>query len=347
MNAIPLISVIIPVYNAEKYLVDCLNSIQNQTFELFEVLIINDGSTDSTIEIIESYTNGDNRFKCKSIENCGPSNARNIGIDSSVGKYIMFVDADDWLESNTLKDSYYFAESDNLEIVFFSWNKLKNGIIFKDNNLELNASLIVKNDINSLRTRCIGFSDEKNMDPTKTDLFNAPWAKLYVSKLIKENAIKYVERKKVGMEDVLFNIEVFQKTQRVGYLNKYMYNYRLDNPNSLTKIDTENLFLKFQNLFEAIDCVKIDKKQQKALNYRISFTIINVLLSITSVNNRLSKSAKIKSIQFLLSNQKLRTALSKISLKPLPIHWKLFFFLAKFKQATLLYLMMMVIRKIR
>jgi hypothetical protein len=126
-----------------------------------------------------------------------------------------------------------------------------------------------------------------------------------------------------------------------------MYYYRLDNPNSLTKIDTANLFLKFENLFEAITRINLNEKQQKALNHRISFTTINVLLSTTSASNRLSRSEKIKSINLLLSNKKIKTALKKLSLKPLKIHWKLFFFLVKFKQATLLYLIMIVIRKIK
>jgi glycosyltransferase EpsH len=347
MNESPQISVIIPVYNAEKYLAECLDSIQNQTFKLFEVLIINDGSNDSTLKIITSYTNRDDRFKCKSIENSGPSNARNIGIDSSNGKYIMFVDSDDWLHKKTLEQSFDFAESNNLEIVFFSWNKVMKDTIFRDTTLELNSSLIQENDLFNLRTRCIGFTDEKTMDPTKTDLYNTPWAKLYTSSLIKDNDIKYVERKKVGMEDVLFNIEVFQKTKRIGYLNEYMYYYRLDNPNSLTKIDTANLFLKFENLFEAITRMNLNEKQQKALNHRISFTTINVLLSTTSSSNGLSRSEQIKSINLLLSNKKIKTALKKLSLKPLKIHWKLFFFLVKFKQATLLYLIMIVIRKIK
>ena len=100
------ISVIIPVYNAEQYLEECLNSIRNQTYKELEVILVDDGSTDNSGKICDKYTKVDNRFRVLHINNSGPSYARNIGLKEAQGEYITFVDADDWLATNTLELCY-------------------------------------------------------------------------------------------------------------------------------------------------------------------------------------------------------------------------------------------------
>ena len=99
----PLISIIIPAYNAEVYLKECLESIKNQSYSNFEVLIVDDGSLDNTSKISKQYEKEDNRFKYLYQDNAGPSVARNTGIKQSKGEYIWFVDADDWIEKDSLQ----------------------------------------------------------------------------------------------------------------------------------------------------------------------------------------------------------------------------------------------------
>src|ERR1022692_2291998 len=95
-NNLPLISVVIPVYNAEKYIREALNSVLNQTFSDFECVIVNDGSTDNSLKIIEEFAANDNRFKCLSIQNTGCGNIpRNIAINNSIGELVLYLDADD------------------------------------------------------------------------------------------------------------------------------------------------------------------------------------------------------------------------------------------------------------
>ena len=102
----PQISVVLPVYNVEEYLRQCLDSLANQTFEDFEVICVNDGSGDSSLSILEEYASEDERFKIISQENKGLSGARNTGMDHIKGKYTIFVDSDDWLELNALEKLY-------------------------------------------------------------------------------------------------------------------------------------------------------------------------------------------------------------------------------------------------
>lgn len=114
----PVFSIIIPVYNAEKYLRDCLNSILNQTFDDFEVILINDGSQDSSAMICESYSRQDSRVRTITISNNGVSHARNVGLAEAKGRYITFIDSDDWIEPDTLRAYFQaFSEDDSIDAV--------------------------------------------------------------------------------------------------------------------------------------------------------------------------------------------------------------------------------------
>lgn len=113
-----MISIIIPVYNIEKYIEKCLDSILDQTYEDFEVIIVDDGSTDSSGQICDSYARTDNRIKVIHIKNGGASKARNIGIEYSSGDWITFVDGDDYIESTMLAELHKELCEKNLDVVF-------------------------------------------------------------------------------------------------------------------------------------------------------------------------------------------------------------------------------------
>lgn len=108
---IPLLSIIIPAYNAELYLKNTIDSVLCQSFQNFDIVIINDGSTDNTLEIIKAASKNDSRIKYKTIPNSGVSNARNEGLKSAKSKYVLFLDADDLLSTNFLQDRITFLEA--------------------------------------------------------------------------------------------------------------------------------------------------------------------------------------------------------------------------------------------
>ena len=113
------ISVVIPIFNTAPYLKECLDSVLNQTFTDFEVICVNDGSNDSSLEILKKYQQKDNRIKIINQENKGAGAARNVGIDHSRGEYILFLDSDDYLDKDTLNDCYEIAHSKSLDILLF------------------------------------------------------------------------------------------------------------------------------------------------------------------------------------------------------------------------------------
>jgi glycosyltransferase involved in cell wall biosynthesis len=116
----PLISIIVPIYNGEKYLSKCLDSILAQRFEDFELLLINDGSQDSSLSICRKYAQADKRISIYDIPNGGVSAARNVGIDNATGEWVMFIDSDDWVEEGLLETGLpYFNEYDMIDIATY------------------------------------------------------------------------------------------------------------------------------------------------------------------------------------------------------------------------------------
>jgi glycosyl transferase cpsJ(V) len=132
-----LISIIVPIYNVEKYLRQCLDSIQNQTYQNFECLLINDGSPDNSADICREYVEKDSRFKYFEKENGGLSDARNYGIRQSKGSYLTFVDSDDWLEHDALDRLYGALRKGNADISIGRFNCYDNSrcqYLFYDSN---------------------------------------------------------------------------------------------------------------------------------------------------------------------------------------------------------------------
>ena len=113
----PKVSIIVPIYNVEKYIHKCIDSILSQTFTDFELILVDDGSPDKCGEICEQYALKDNRIKVVHKENGGLSDARNAGIDVASGKYIYFIDSDDWISPNSIISLLNFAEDNQCEIV--------------------------------------------------------------------------------------------------------------------------------------------------------------------------------------------------------------------------------------
>ena len=115
------ISIIIPVYNVEDYLSQCLDSVLSQDFDDFEVICVNDGSTDNSLIILEKYAKLDSRIKIISQINGGLGSARNTGLKHANGEYVMFIDSDDYISEGSLKKIYYNAVSNNSDIVIFEF----------------------------------------------------------------------------------------------------------------------------------------------------------------------------------------------------------------------------------
>ncbi|MCR5636950.1 MAG: glycosyltransferase [Clostridiales bacterium] len=243
----PLISVIVPVYNAEKTLEYCIRSILEQTFEDFELLLIDDGSKDRSAEICDAFAEKDNRITVIRKENGGVSSARNTGIKNASGKYICFADSDDYISNKYLqalidaKNKY--SNSDNIWCGFqtvdgYDNPRINHTAIFDDN---VPVSVLSRDRIMTIH--------EKWLD-------SGPYCKLYSKSIIEDNNLLFPQDLSLG-EDLVFNFEYLDRTNgKIVIINQPLYNYVFCN-GSLSNRYYSNMFEIYKRINSVMhSCVK-------------------------------------------------------------------------------------------
>lgn len=211
----PEISVIIPVYNASRYLPECLESIMAQTFSDIEIICINDGSTDNSLQILQDFRLKDSRIKIIDQKNAGVSAARNAGIKGATGRYIGFVDSDDTVEKNFFETLFVKAQENNADIVF-SMGLSPSDTLAPE---KIYGKSAIRSEILPLFF--------------KMDIHNAIWNKLYTASIIKDENILFP----VGLthgEDAEFNIQFLAHAQTLLVIAYSGYHYR-ETPGSATR----------------------------------------------------------------------------------------------------------------
>lgn len=205
----PKISVIVPVYNVEKYLSKCLDSILFQDFEDYEVIIVNDGSTDNSEQVAKEYVEKHpEKFKLISQKNGGLGAARNTGIESASGEYFFFVDSDDTISRDALKTLYELATKRNADIILFDLG------IIDENGKNIGIAAGSKNE-----------NVEQNLKGNHSLFFDPPSAcnKFFKASLFKETGIRFPGR--VWYEDLRTIPKLYLKADNILYVNKPLYNY--------------------------------------------------------------------------------------------------------------------------
>lgn len=219
----PQVSIIIPIYNSARYLSACLQSVQNQTFTDFEVLCVNDGSTDNSAELIAQFCRQDARFKQINQKNQGQSVARNAGLEIAKGRYIYYVDSDDLMHSQLLEICVYFIEKHAAEFVCFRHHRFPEDTNPVEEKFKISeiAFELSANPVKSIWTK-------KSKNPFK--IKNFPW-----SKLVKKDFIGIL-RFEAGntVEDIPYTHQLFKNATNVVLLDAKLYFYR-DNMSSVSR----------------------------------------------------------------------------------------------------------------
>ncbi|MFC7062333.1 glycosyltransferase [Halobacillus seohaensis] len=344
MNSVhnPKVSIIVPIYNAELYLNKCLDSLVNQTFEDIEIICINDGSVDGSKEIMVEYSNRDNRIKICEQKNSGVSAARNNGIDVAKGKYVMFVDSDDWIDEKMCEITFNIAEEERADVVKTSYireykNKSLKKDIFHSDYFVLNHSQIMK----EIHRRLFGLLGNEMANPENADSIATVWNTLYRYDLISDK--KFIDINDIGtFEDGLFQIHALESCRRFVYINQPLYHYRKTNVNSITTQHKPELFDKWQNLFNIMeDYIKVNnlgREYTDALNNRICMSMIGLGLNeITAKSKTIIE--KSKRLRKILKTVRYQNAYNEFNFTYLPFKWKFFFGLCKYQLTTILVIM--------
>lgn len=246
-----MVTVIVPMYNVEKYICNCLDSIVNQTYKNLQIVIVDDGSPDKSGEIADKYASQDSRITVIHKKNQGLGLARNSGLEFAEGKYTIFVDSDDWLDLDHIESLVKVAEEKNVDVVIHSFktcdskgNRVKDYII---------KTGVFENVIDELLMPMLASSDSNAQDKT---LPIGAWCKLYKTEIIKNNKLRFINEKEFIAEDIFFNIDYLSCCQNGVAIEEYGYNYR-KNENSISnaynKQRSQRTFLFYEKLKERIN----------------------------------------------------------------------------------------------
>lgn len=346
-----LISIIVPVYNVETYLPDCLNSLVSQTYSNIEIICVNDGSTDNSLEILRKYVQIDNRIILIDQKNSGVSKARNTGILKANGTYIMFVDGDDWIEYSTCEFVIKKMKQTNADVILYPYIRENGKDSLNKNIFDLEEIIFDEQAVkNKLHRRFIGIEEQELSHPENADALCTVWGKLYKTEIIKEKNIQFIDLEKIGSyEDGMFNLYYFQYAHKAVYINKYFYHYRKTNAVSITSKYRVDLYKQWQRLFNMM--AKYIKENQlpqgymDALYNRIALSILGLGLNIMDSNYGAIK--KIKMIHEIIVSDRYEKAYRKLNYGYFPLHWKLFYKCARFKCASGVYALLRAINLMR
>ena len=249
-----LISIIVPIFNNEKYLNKCIDSLLDQSYQNIEIILVNDGSMDKSPKICDEYAKKDKRIRVIHKKNTGVSDSRNVGIENSKGIWITFVDSDDWVETNYCEYLHNIAVKNNsdMSLTFFP-NKVKENNIPKNNIVD---KIVTFNRVEAIKTMLY------------YKIVISSWNKMYKSNIIKNNNLKFNNNINFG-EGFEFVISYFINCNRIVIGKEKIYNYRVDNENSvMTKISKRLISdsIKSQDLIES-KVINIDKSINQACIY--------------------------------------------------------------------------------
>lgn len=291
-----LISIIIPVYNVEKYLRSCLDSIIEQSYKNIEVILINDGSTDSSAKICDEYALKDFRIKVVHKKNEGVSSARNIGIEKATGEYISFVDSDDW----TTPESYSIlaekiSSANRPDIIRFNAYKNNNVI----NPLSLSGLLIGKDLKEKFVYPMIG---AEHFDGTF--ILGVPWLYCLKKELIDRYKLRFILYNR--LEDRLFNISALLRAESVLFITEVLYHYRT-NDGSISNNYNPEYWQREIDYLKALkyECIKLNIYK----DVESRFANDTLLRAVNSVdyeffsNNTCTFKAKLKKVKNIIHDQ--------------------------------------------
>ena len=293
-----MISVIMPVYNVEKYLSQSINSVLNQTYENFELILVDDKSPDGSPAICDNFAKKDSRIRViHKQENQGLGYARNTGLDVAQGEYIYFIDSDDFIH-NQLLEKAIVATKPETDLVVFGINRF-----FEDENG------------NTTKTEQLSpseFSASKNKEMARVfcllneaKVFPFAWNKLYKKSFITKNEARFEKTKLI--EDFLFNIYLLEKANNVEIISDCLYNYRKPKHETLASAYSPDFFELCKRKF-SLEKAFLDKLQVDESVYQLIYAshvkhIFSVFIKNNSSKSNLTKRDKLVKIKEILSDK--------------------------------------------
>jgi len=276
------ISIIIPIFNVEKYLENCLKGVINQTLDDVEIICVNDGSTDNSMEILKKYSE---YIKIVDQENKGPGPAKKAGIDNSSGDYILVVDADDFIANNACEVLYNHAIRNDSDIVFYNFCHYfedENKYVSVDNNM----IPTIFEDGTDFDNKTFNY---RNIKPFVLNRHFATWAKFFKASFIKKYDDLYFPEHDMN-DDVPLHVQLILRAKKISWCSDKLYFYRRTNSQSLGNFATkkEKAFQLFK-MFKETEKILVDENKMEEfylefIEYKLKF--LDIRLNLVSENIR-------------------------------------------------------------
>lgn len=291
----PVISVIVPVYNVEKYLNRCVQSIVDQTYKNLEIILVDDGSPDHCPQMCDAWAKKDSRIQVIHKKNGGVASARNMGIKNSRGKYFAFIDPDDFIEAEMYELMHSRIKKDDSDLCSCNMrtvleNGQANGTV-----ADFPEATFIGNDI-----LCAYFSEEHFL-PSTCD-------KLYKAEIVKKNNIFFSETLEIG-EDFTFNYYFFKNSKRVSAISNCLYNYFYNRKNSASNKCSAKWLLRWKNTKKIRDLERNNEPVYKMCNRMFAKELLSCFKEITEKK----KTKELKSVYKEILNEMKRNSKSFIN----------------------------------
>lgn len=322
------ISVVVPVYNVEKYLLQCINSLIKQTYKPYEIIFVDDGSTDRSAKIIDDFVSKYDMMRVIHKKNAGLGYARNTGIDNAKGDWILFLDSDDFFSPNLIELLVNAQKKNSADLVVGGYERVdQNGNIIgqlKYDDMVYNNDSIKDN----LLPRLLGSSPECS-DSISMSSCNA----LFSMDIIKKNNILFLTERYVLSEDLFFNFDYYCHADKIVLISDTAYKYRATT-GSLTKRYCENRYDLSKNLYKEM-MVRIDDKLYPDIyKIRLMRSMFNYWrMCFQQENRNISKKSKLeqlKSISFICKDDLTQDIINNYPVNRLQFKQRVFLFLVKY-----------------
>lgn len=324
------LSIVLPIYNVEKYLERCISSILNQQFKSYEMILVDDGSTDDSPMICDRYAKEYSFISVVHKVNGGLSSARNAGLEVASGEYVFWVDSDDWIEQGSLQLLYNCLQKNHTDIVKFNY--------FRHADTSERIASTAMPGLYCRKDQIYELVHQALKGASRFGL--SVWSHIYKSSFLRDTNLIFISEREIGSEDYLFNLQAYALANSVLILDECFYYYDL-RQGSLSQRYKENIRAQYTNLYcEYRDTLKriglYDEFEKHLLHYYVwsMFDVIGHEYTVTYNHSIHEGRAKVK---VLLSQKELRYALKHVPYNEVNIKRRVLLIWMRFKCEPLLY----------
>ena len=335
-----LVSVVLPIYNVEKYLNRCIESVVRQTYKKIEIILVDDGSPDGCPQKCDDWAKRDGRIKVVHKKNAGLGYARNTGIENASGEYICFFDSDDYIADDTIEKAYEAVKKENADIGIFGFSTVdKNGNVTNVIAPKTKCQKYVgENVLTTFLPDLISWNPDNGV---ATDLRMSAWTALYSMKLIQRNSWRFVSEREIISEDVYSLLDLYCDVKTVVVIPEAFYFY-CENETSLTHSYKKDRYNQIKHFYKAcIDkCDKLEYSKEVKRRMAYPFTANTIAAMKMIVSSDLSNTEKKKMIGGIVYDETMQNVVHQMNLKRESITRKILFFSIKHEMDALCYWLM-------